>query len=75
MLVSSGASKSAKTNIDYALDIERLALKVSKLQAYNALACIRKAQQYLNTNANPRLVLENLMLEFPLIDTKNLLDK
>tara|TARA_B100000945_G_scaffold275534_1_gene239602 strand:- start:7664 stop:8704 length:1041 start_codon:yes stop_codon:yes gene_type:complete len=75
MLVSYGASESAKTNIDYALDIERLALEVSSLQAHNALACIRKTQEYLNTNANPRLVLENLMLELPLIETKNHLDK
>lgn len=65
MVVSSGTTNYAITNIDYQSEIQTVASKVDSIKAANTISAIRNTQDKLRKNANVRLALEVLMLQIP----------
>lgn len=67
MVVSSGATNVAISNIDYQSEIQSASSQVDSGQAANTISAIRNTQDNLRKNANTRLALEVLMLQIPTI--------
>ena len=65
LLLVKGGCLEAITNIDHQATLFRLADGYSLEQVKGFIDCLQAAQQQLEHNANPRLVLEVLMLNLP----------
>ena len=61
LMIAAGSSR--VLNEDYAQELKRAAGGLSVLQAQKALNVILLSQRWIESNANPRLVLEVLFLE------------
>ena len=68
MHVAAGA-KTSITNADRSADVSFAAGQLTAADAARAVASVRDAQRHLQSNANPRLVLEVLLLDLPRIST------
>jgi len=64
LLLTSGSAVEI-TNLDRQAELEGAAGRYSLDQAYNTIVALRRAVWQMEHNANPRLVLENLMLHWP----------
>jgi len=64
LLLTSGSAVEI-TNLDRQAELENAARRYSLDQVYNTIVALRRAVWQLEHNANPRLLLENLMLHWP----------
>jgi DNA polymerase-3 subunit delta' len=69
LLVKAGLSGSV-TNLDYAARLQSLADGFNIKQIRSAISAIALARKQLRQNASPRLVLEVLMLDMPMVQNK-----
>lgn len=65
VMLSAGGAITPKVNLDHAGEIDTLGFKVGFEKAAALTAALEHGQEQLNANVNTRLLVENLLLEWP----------
>jgi DNA polymerase-3 subunit delta' len=69
LLLCAAGSSAPLTNLDHADDIRRLAQRIALPEALASAAALEQALARLDANANTRLVLDNVVLDWPLVQS------